>query len=217
MPPYTTPAECKALSALAVVQAKTDPQLVALIARAEFMVNAWTNNRFDLQSGVTKRVTGSGSQMLILPERLDVLTSVKFLDLDDGGAIILSEEEVKDIFNRNWYLIAEQNFGAPRTRRFLGKFPSDEDAVEILGDWGYTIVPGEVKNATCLIVEKTVASEKNAEAIAGSFKSERIGDYKYELQDTGEQTPKEQVANLIPVEARLLLRKFHKPIRPRAI
>ena len=209
---YTTPAECKALSALAEVAAKTDPQLEALIARAELIINAYTKNNFNARVD-TIRVSGTGSTMLMLPERLAVLTKVDFLSLDDGGTVVLAREEIKDVFNRNWYLISDFNFEAPRSREAFGQFPSTEDNIEITGTFGYTAVPDEVKNATCLMVERIVAEEADTKGKSSIFKSEKIGDYRYEKFDQTEIGS--DAKSLIPVESRVLLRNFFKPIRPR--
>lgn len=213
---YATPSDCKALSGLAAVQAKTDPELEAFIARAEIIVNAWTRQRFDLSISKSIRVTGSGSRRLVLPERLAVLVKVDFLDLDDGGTIVLARTEVKDIFNKGWYLIAEGNFQTPRARKDFGSFPDQEENIEVTGQFGYASVPEEVKNATCFVVEKTVFNQGEKSSLS-DLKSERIGDYMYVKQDVGEQTPKQEIARLIPAEARLILRQFMKPLLPEAV
>lgn len=213
---YATAANCKALSALSAVAAKTDADLDNIyIPRAARLIDAFTKNRFDLQSATTKRVTGSGSRMLILPERLAVMTTVTFLDLDDGGDVVLSSEEVKDIFNRNWYLVAEPNFTAPRVRAAFGTFPGHEDTISILGDWGYSSVPAEVQDATCLMVEKIIANETNAAAIGGQFRKERIGDYNYDRGEIDDQSTSQEETRMIPTEARMMLRNYHRPIIPR--
>ena len=82
MPTYATATVCKAATALADLLALGDAAVDKLIDRAERIVDAWTRQVFTKETK-TLRVTGSGSQMLILPERLAVFAAVKFLDLDD--------------------------------------------------------------------------------------------------------------------------------------
>ncbi len=215
MPSYITAIDCKAATVLADFLALDNAVVDRLLDRAERIVNAWTHQVF---TKVTKtlRVTGSGSRMLILPERLAVFTSVKFLDLDDGGTVVLSSEETKDIFNRFWYLIAEPNFSTPRSRGPRGRFPDQEDNIEITGDWGYASVPPEVSDATCLVAERIFVTQGNKSLISGEFQSERIGDYKYErFDDPVDRTNAAEMRRLLPAEARLLLKKFMKPILPR--
>lgn len=212
---YALPQDCRDFSSLASVIAKTDPQLVILIARAERWINAFTKQNFNADVKPL-RVSGSGSRMLILPERLAVLTKVEFLDLDDGGAIVLSSEEIKDVFNRFWYLVSDFTFRTPRQRLSFDRFPTAEDNIEITGTWGYSAVPAEVKDALCAIVEKIVAEEGSVETRTSTFKSEKIGDYSY-TKEAPAITTGQQVARMIPAEAQLLLRDFFKPIRPRAI
>ena len=215
MPTYVTATVCKADTALADLSALGDAAVDKLIDRAERIIDAWTRQNFRSRTD-TLFVTGSGSRMLILPERLAVLTTVKFLDLDDGGAVVLSSEEIKDIFNRFWYLIAEPNFSTPRSRGPRGRFPDQEDNIEIAGDWGYASVPPEVSDATCLVVERIFVTQGNKSLISGEFQSERIGDYKYErFDDPVDRTNTAEMRRLLPAEARLLLKKFMKPILPR--
>ena len=210
---YATPAQCRAFSSLAEVQAKTDPQLDALIARAEKVINAFTRQNFN---AIVKpiRISGTGSRMLILPERLAIKTKVEFLELDDGGDVVLNREEIKDVFNRTWYLISDFTFDVPRTRAAFGRFPSTEDNIEVTGTWGYASVPPEVTDATCSIVEKTVAEEGDAKAKSSIFKREEIGDYEYEKfsRPGGRVNVNDSELSTF---AMLLLRPFHKPIRPR--
>ena len=209
---YATPENCKDFSPIVSSAGKTDPQLVALIVRADFIIDAFTKQTFEKETK-TLRVTGSGSRMLILPERLAVLTKLTFLDLDEGGTVVLSSEEVKDVFNKFWYLIAEANFSTPRTRPRFGVFLKREDNIEIEGDWGYSTVPAEVKNSSCLMVEKTIVEENSKKSKSSTFKEEDIGDYSYKKFDKSE-TASEEVSRFIPTEAKLLLRNFHKPLLP---
>ena len=180
--------------------------------RADLIIDAFTKQTFEKETK-TLRVTGSGSRMLILPERLAVLTKLTFLDLDEGGTVVLSSEEVKDVFNKLWYLIAEANFSTPRTRPRFGVFLKREDNIEIEGDWGYSSVPAEVKNSSCLMVEKTIVEETSKSSKSSAFKEEDIGDYSYKKFDKTEKAS-EEVSRFIPTEAKLLLRNFHKPLLP---
>ena len=210
---YTTATECKAFSSLAEVAAKTDLQLDALIARAEKIINAFTRQNFNAAVKII-RISGTGSRMLMLPERLAIKTKVDFLELDDGGDVVLNRFEIKDVFNRTWYLISDFTFDIPRTRAAFGRFPSTEDNIEVTGTWGYASVPAEVKDATCSIVEKIVAEEKDIKAKSSIFKREDIGDYEYEKFSRPGGRISVNDAEMTSF-AMLLLRPFHKPIRPR--
>ena len=82
------------------------------------------------------------------------------------------------------------------------------------GTWGYASVPAEVKDATCSIVEKIVAEEKDIKAKSSIFKREDIGDYEYEKFSRPGGRISVNDAEMTSF-AMLLLRPFHKPIRPR--
>ena len=209
---YATAQDCKDLSPILSGSGLSDPQLVALVKRADLLIDAFTKQTFEKETK-TLRITGSGSRMLILPERLAVLNTLTFLDLDDGGTVILSSEEVKDVFNKFWYLIAEANFSTPRTRPRFGIFLKREDNIEINGDWGYATVPAEVENASCLMVEKIFIEQNNKAAKSNEFKEEDIGDYSYKKFEKPASAG-EEVSRFIPTEAKLLLRNFHKPLLP---
>ena len=88
-----------------------------------------------------------------------------------------------------------------------------EDNIEITGDWGYSSVPAEVKNSSCLLVEKTIVEQNDKAKKSNAFKEEKIGDYFYrKFEKAGSAS--EEVSRFIPTEAKLLLRKFHKPLLP---
>ena len=92
-------------------------------------------------------------------------------------------------------------------------FLKREDNIEITGDWGYSTVPAEVNNASCLMVEKIIVEELNKAAKSNEFKEEKIGDYFYRKFEKPASAG-EEVSRFIPTEAKLLLRNFHKPLLP---
>lgn len=203
---YALPADCKAYTPNPAVQAKTDPELVALIARAERLIDAFTQNDFNLSASKTILIDGSGSRRMGLPERLVVLGELKFLQVDDGGSVITSSEVILDVFNKEWSLISE----------FI--FPIGEENISVTGTFGYATVPAEVQDATCSMVERIVLQENEGTFKAGTFDSEKIGDYSYRLRGTEGSAQKLTVAQrLLPEDSQLLLKNFIRPILMTAI
>ena len=203
---YALPEDCKAYTPNPAIQAKTDPELVALIARAERIVNAFTKNDFNLSAEQTILVDGSGSRRLILPKRLVVLGELQFLQVDDGGAVITSSETVLDVFNKQWSLVSE----------FV--FPIGEENISVKGTFGYATVPPEVQDSTCSMVERIVLQENEGTFKAGTFDSEKIGDYSYRLRGTEGAAQKLTASQrLLPEDAQVLLKEFIKPILMTAV
>lgn len=204
---YATPADCRAFSSFAAVTAKSDSELQALIDRAELIVNAWTRNDFNDDPGKTVNVNGSGSKFLYLPKRFRSLSAVRFLDRTLNQAQQdFTQPSLEDLFLRGngWYIEA------------LVVFPGGVENIELEGDAGYASVPDNVNKATCKVVEGYVLREKDGKFHGKALKKERIGDYNYELAGAdGSASLDQEIKIELPAEARMLLRDFKKPLRPR--
>lgn len=202
---YAAPADCRTFSEAAAVDAKTDGELNTLIARAERLINAYTQNEFNLSGSQSIRLDGSGSRRLILPDRLAVLEELKFQRLDDG-TIVKSETTIKDVYNRNWWLVSD----------FV--FPLGFQNILVKGTFGYASVPPEIQDATCSLVERIVLSETDTTAKSGLYDRERIGDYEYELRGTSSGAAAASLAQkLFPDDALLALHKFKRPLLMTAV
>ncbi len=199
---YATPAECKLFTALAKVQAKSDAELTALISRSERLINTYTRNDFNAFPAIIVLLDGTGSRRLPLEKRIEALSAVTFLT-PNGADELLTAQELAEIEAFEWHLAAHLTF------------PAGIKNIKLLGDFGYTAVPQEVKDAICLLVETIVLRDKDAAHKGGTLKKEKIGDYSYELSDAAQGNTGSLSSSVIPAEARLLLRSFRRVIMPR--
>lgn len=215
MPNYVTAAEVRTFSSVATLDALTDGQIDALVVRAQRIIDAYCQQTFALSSaGVIEKVNGSGSTIQKLSRRLVTLSLLRFLDIQNGDEVV-SALEIEDVFNKNWWLEAGDEKVPLRNR--IGKdyqnnrlcFPEGTNNIEITGTWGYSTVPDEVKDATCMVVESIFANQQSAGVMSNGFKREVIGDYEYEKD--GSAT--DQFRLVIP-EARMLLAAYKKPLIP---
>lgn len=127
--------EMKARSALAEVQALTASALEPLEAEAIDLLEAEVNRRVTLDSTPVARViAGTGRSVLVLPERLDSITSVISASLGDITAGV-------ETFSNGWLLGGSY----PYTYRF-------RTPVTITGRWGMA-TPERLKRVLMDLVE----------------------------------------------------------------
>lgn len=212
---YATAAEVRTFSGVTEVDAKSDSEINAVVARAERLINAYTRQNFNLTSPASPiLVDGSGSVRLVLPQRIVTLSQLRFLIVSDGGTVD-DAEVVTDVFiDKGWYLIAGDE--QIRLRQRLGKnygndagiiFPCGKQNIEVTGTFGYSSVPSDVNQATCALVERIICNEGDIKAKNSIFKSEKIGNYSYEKADDSNS-----IKSLLGPEVQLMLRPYIKPV-----
>ena len=216
---YTTAAKVKAWSEITAVDNTADGDLTTKwIPRAERIINAFTQNDFNLGTEKTIKIDGSGGTRQGLPERLVSLTQLRFLVVDDGS-VITASEVILDVHNYNWFLLGGSNLHRPHR---VGKkhrledaiiFPEGRENIEITGTFGYAAVPQDVEDAANAVVESLIVNAKNVTGKQTFFKSEKLGDYSY----TKEDGDKMGIAGIIPMDAKLLLRNYKRPLQPVAV
>lgn len=215
---YATASEVKAFSSIAAVDAKADADLTnTYIPRAERLINAYTRQNFNLSGATTIYVDGSGTQRLELPQRLVTLTQLRFVSRSGiDGVTVVGALDVTDVLNKNWWLVLLDE--PVRLRQRIGRslpgwltFPVGNGNVEVVGTFGYSSVPTEVKDATMMVVEKIINEEGGTERLGSPYKREKIGAYEYERAD------KQSRWSLIPEEARAILSAYVKPMIPAAV
>lgn len=134
----------------------------------ELSVNAveeFCGQKFDYEPGVSHVISGSGSDVLYLPKRLGVLTSLYITN----SALTMSDVILQPPYDRlvvkpdvvgsmNYYeqaLVAfEENVSFT--------FTYDENNVTITGDWGWEIFPNAVRTALRRDMEDTALADANA-------------------------------------------------------
>lgn len=131
----------------------TDAELEEAIVLAEKMIEGITNDIFYTLSNQTYSFDGKGLSKIWFPPRVPYklleLTSTKFIDIVSGDEEILVEDE--DFIRYEHYLEMTREYGrSPRERTFgsSSSFYKGQKNIQIVGDWGRTVTPPEIKYVT---------------------------------------------------------------------
>lgn len=175
-----------------------DALLAKLIRSAQEYIEAFCRMRFEPEEK-TIRLRGSGSTTLFLPERLITATSVR-----------VNGVEVSGFTNHGWYLSV--NPGAAWTF----EEPTDVELnVEVSGTWGlFSAVPQAIKDACAKLVLRALRPRERL----GVFRSERIGDYSYEVETgTGEETGDREIDRVLKAFRKRRLQRPPVAVSPRSV
>lgn len=132
---------------------------------------------------------------------------------------VVSSVNIDQIFNKNWYLLADSE--PVRARSRIGKqerledtliFPLGFNNIEITGYFGYASVPLAVRDAVAEVIEKIVVQEGSKIVKHGTFKKEKIGDYEYEIVGSGNTSAEGGRDSMLSGAAKDFLRDYRKPI-----
>lgn len=192
----------------------TPPADASLRANAVSLADAVANfAQLDAIGCLDLRIFLYSSDLNVTP----VISQYVIESLTLSANAIVSSVNIDQIFNKNWYLMADTE--PVRARSRIGKqerledaliFPLGFENIELTGYFGYSSVPQEVKDAVAEVIERIVLREGAKTVKHGKFKKEKIGDYEYErFTDSDKETQRDSyISNL----AKDYLRNYRKPI-----
>src|SRR4051794_1496662 len=142
---YPTCAELVADSLVAALTSLPAPQQQLLYEQSIAAIEEYCGQKFDYQAATTYILDGTGSDVLYLPKRLEVLTGL----VVEGstlaiGDVILQEPYDKLVVKPN--SAASMNYYEQALRSFeaglSNSFAYDQENVTVSGDWGWSVFPG---------------------------------------------------------------------------
>jgi len=155
---YLTPDELRARGV-----SGTDSDLTLYEQYARELIDRYTRTHFDRYAG-TINISGSGSQLLLLPDWLSSLTAVEINNEDVTSAYT---------FRISGYALYCED----------AVFPRGFKNILVTGQWGrYSEVPEVVKEA---VVELTKDQQDPTRVDKNFIESERLGDYSYKRARSG--------------------------------
>lgn len=139
-----------------------DTRLTAAIARLTQRFNDYTNDVFESES-LTLELDGDGSDRLMLPKRCTAVSTVKLRDED--GTLGSSQTSTVYRLHSSLYSTGSKRqgeydwlhivpLGAGLSNSLDGAFawPCGPQTVQVVGTFGWTTTPGDVKRAVALMV-----------------------------------------------------------------
>lgn len=151
-----------ALSTTEVSSASTEALLTATIARVSQLFNDFTNDVFESES-LTLELDGDGTSRLMLPKRTTAVTTVKLRD-EDGT---LGSAQTSTVYRLHSSLYSSGSkrsgeydwidivpLGAGLSNGLEGPYawPCGPQTVQVVGTYGWTTTPAQVKRAIALMV-----------------------------------------------------------------
>jgi len=163
-----------------------DAKLTAIIPAAEAAVKTYCDQNL-VSDTYTDYVSGEDSykwSFLALQQR--PITSVTSIHRWNGADYITALVEIDD------YRVNGDEV--------LGRFVSGWQNHKVIYTAGYTTIPDDLQQATCMVVKSLFDRSNKAAGVA----SEKIGDYAYSLANETSDTA------TIPAEAKLILNKYKR-------
>lgn len=174
---YLTISELKSSNVLDEIKDCDDLKLQFLLDYCSGLIDAYVENDFYAYPNQSKIVSGEGEKILPLPKRIYNIIQVKDILSNIQYANVIIKEDNESLYCRD------------------DVFDDDVSNIEVIGDWGWKEVPSDVK--LCLIRLcnthfDNVNDEDTFKKWSSPFKSEKIGNYQYQLKDltnmiTGEE------------------------------
>jgi len=134
----------------------TAAEITAEIVFAEAMIDEICEDIF-YSKNATHYFDGLGNVKLFfspkVKARLLTITSVKELDLD-GSTVLDTFVENTDYKAYPFYLETARSFSGDTPRRRFGtggRWPKGQKNIQIIGAWGHSAVPADIKRATILL------------------------------------------------------------------
>jgi len=163
--------------------------LVSIYDDKKALVEIYCCQKFDKEVGAEKKITLYNSTFQIhLPKRLYKVDKIE---------INKNKLQENDYFisNNCWTIILKN------------RADKGWQNVLIRGDWGWPSLPSDVDQAIWILTKQTLLRQDDEGKTIewGLFKSEKIGDYSYTLKDKRELED-------WPIEVKLLLRNYRKPL-----
>jgi len=176
---YITYEQLKDFTNFSEIKDMVETKLTDIIAVAEAVIHYVCGQSFDKDAAATKVINGNDMDVLWVPKRLYKVTTVTIDDLDMTTWVLLK-------FGNKFSRLAYDQKESIRIRVFKVEsqrtgsfFTYGKDNVSILGDWGWSTVPEEVKTATKYIAERVALLEADTRSDTLGLISEQLGDYQY--------------------------------------
>jgi len=145
----------------------SDAQLGAAVTRLAQRIDDWTNDHFESES-LTLEMDGTGTSRLYLPKRCTAVTSVKIRD-EDGtlgtaeaaavyrltSSLYSSGSKRLDGSGLDYIDIVPNGDGLATLPAGYGDvytWPCGPQTVQVVGTFGWTTTPGDIKRALALMV-----------------------------------------------------------------
>lgn len=160
-------ADLRKLRELKELNEYSDQEIMAMERLVSRIIDSYCGQSFGFEKNRTKTVMGSGSEYLILPDRLWELDNVAILDdferivRDSQGNVVeidrsgrsLMEYVVVDLDNP-WRIRNKRSYNfvsLDETRR--RDFFRNGNVYAVTGNWGYPFVPARVTEATTILIK----------------------------------------------------------------
>lgn len=163
-------------------QAETS-RLTAAIARMSQRFDDLTNDHFSTQTATTLTLSGNGTRILDLPRRCTAVTTVSITDyagtvtpqastvyrlhssLNSAGSAWTSPGAVDWLEILPFQFLSGASFG-------LGYgWPEEANSVTVLGTFGWTVTPFDVKNAVAMMVYDHFKNKSDRTRRASSYQA----------------------------------------------
>lgn len=186
--PYLTVEELKEKTNIEEIKNyEDDVFLENLIIFCSYVIDSHVGYTFEKEENLTLYVDGEGDSKIYLPKRIFNLIEVKDIDTN----YVYNINDIR-IINDGQSLFHKNDI-----------FPQGYENIQVTGDYGFEQVPEDIKYCTLVLCHSYFYILNDVDILrnqASPFKSEKIGDYSYELKDkinkvTGETTS--ETGNLI--------------------
>lgn len=139
----------------------SDANLTSAIARFSQRLDDYTNDRFESEA-LTLEMDGEGTAKLILPKRCTAVGTVK--TRDDADVLTLQAAAVyrlhsslystgsKRLGEFDWIEVVPDGNGLASVTGSAYVWPRGPRTVQVVGTFGWTTTPGDVKRAVALMV-----------------------------------------------------------------
>jgi hypothetical protein len=161
---YPTAAELVAESVIPALTSLSPEQQEELYAQSVAAIEEFCGQTFDYLPDTTYVLNGSGSDVLYLPKRLEVLAAL----VVEGSALSTGDVVLDDPFDRlvvKPNVTSSLNYYEQALYEFEGalpyKFTYDDENVTITGDWGWSVFPQQVRTAIRKDMEDTALADTN--------------------------------------------------------
>jgi hypothetical protein len=144
-----------------------DAALTAAIARLSQRIDDWTYDHFETETAATVNLSGGGGSRLYLPKRCRAVTTVKLRDVSGtlGAAVTSTAYRLRssltstgdarvDGSNLDWIEIVPYGVGIGMSSWGSSPWgwPRDANAIEVVGDFGWLVTPGDIQRALAMLV-----------------------------------------------------------------
>lgn len=210
--PLITLTEAKVF--LGITDASQDARLNLLLPAVDLSIMQFVRGPVEEETDIVEKQGGSGTPMLF-PRRTPVLavTYIRIIDVDGATVRELDPDEYA-VAAKGAYIALKSSQERPTVlnRMWDLAFPAGVDNLELKYSAGYDPVPEDFRTAAFMTI-----SWFNGRARAGGLKSERLGNYAYEVFGDSESMRKNgglppEAAGLLLSRKQLYFRKATLPL-----